>query len=248
MHAELKVKLYPYRWIDVHTDEGCFSVVYQRRIPNSQYVSVQGKTVVQAKDGSGGEFAFAVGSLPATLQVRPTLFGRLDALTLMVDDQVIYSENWLKLLLPGDSLGFVLMCFWYLGIYCCIGLVLKLLLRGCRWTLDFLLGFQLDLSAALDVVIPLVLFLWLATVILMIKGTNRVGPDLLIKKVEDLDELELGRLSKDWEQFISLMVEGDEIWEWESPELSWRLMAGRLGYVIVHNGHPTRHLLITGMS
>jgi hypothetical protein len=82
----------------------------------------------------------------------------------------------------------------------------------------------------------------------MVKGINRVNPDLLIKKVEDPDGLELGRLGNEWERFRSKMVEGDEIWEWESPELSWRLMAGRLGYVIVHDGHPTRHLLITGMG
>ena len=45
MHAELKEKLHSYHSIDGHTEQGCVNVQYQRRDPDSEYTSVQGKRI-----------------------------------------------------------------------------------------------------------------------------------------------------------------------------------------------------------
>jgi hypothetical protein len=248
MYAELKENLLPYRSIDVHTNEGCFNLQYQRRKPDLEYVSVQGKTVASAKGSSRSIFNFAIGSLPATLEVRPRLFRQLATLTLTVDNQTIYAEKLFKQLLPDRWWGILFMAFWYLGIYCILGLILQLILRACRWILDSFLDFNLGLKTPFNFIIAFVLFLWLPTLIWLVKGVNRVAPESLIRKIDNPDELSFERMHAEWERFKSKMVEGDEIWEWQSPEVSWRVMAGRCGYVIVHQGHPTQHILITGMS
>jgi hypothetical protein len=50
-----------------------------------------------------------------------------------------------------------------------------------------------------------------------------------------------------WQQFFSIMIEGDEIWEYRSPPETWQYMAGQAGYAVVRAGEVI-HVLMTRMN
>lgn len=83
-----------------------------------------------------------------------------------------------------------------------------------------------------------------------------VSKDSLVKKVSVAsvetrhlhNGVPFGRMNDEWESFKSKMRKGDEIWYWSTPEWTWKRLAGRCGYVIVRNGKPTRHSILTGMN
>jgi len=41
---------------------------------------------------------------------------------------------------------------------------------------------------------------------------------------------------KRWDAFVGAYKEGDEIWYFDSPDWTWRCLAGRRGYAIVREG------------
>lgn len=41
-----------------------------------------------------------------------------------------------------------------------------------------------------------------------------------------------------WEEFVARMVDGDELWVFESGPESWARLSGAAGYAIVRNGAP----------
>jgi hypothetical protein len=41
---------------------------------------------------------------------------------------------------------------------------------------------------------------------------------------------------ENWRKFIGQMVEGDELWSFESPPETWHNLAGRAGYALVRSG------------
>jgi hypothetical protein len=45
-----------------------------------------------------------------------------------------------------------------------------------------------------------------------------------------------GLLNCQWRELIGSMHEGDELWEYRSPEQFWKNMAGRVGIALVRNG------------
>ena len=57
-----------------------------------------------------------------------------------------------------------------------------------------------------------------------------------------------GRRNQRWNELKSEMHEGDELWEFSTPEWTWLELHGRAGLVVVRNGKPTRHILITRMN
>jgi hypothetical protein len=57
-----------------------------------------------------------------------------------------------------------------------------------------------------------------------------------------------GHQSCHWEELRSEMLGGDEIWEFCSPPSTWKDLCGRKGYVVVRNGRPTHHAIITSMN
>src|ERR1035441_9922337 len=46
------------------------------------------------------------------------------------------------------------------------------------------------------------------------------------------------RWSARWEEMISEMEPGDEIWHFASPEETWRQLCGREGFALVRKGQP----------
>jgi hypothetical protein len=47
-----------------------------------------------------------------------------------------------------------------------------------------------------------------------------------------------------WTPFVSLMVPGDQLWRFRSPEHTWANLSGRAGYAIVRDGKVV-HSLVT---
>lgn len=83
-----------------------------------------------------------------------------------------------------------------------------------------------------------------------------MSKSMLVNKV-DLEEMEtehmhdgipFGQMEYEWKSFKSKIKEGDEIWFWSTSPRMWKVLVGRCGYVIVRNGRPTRHSIVTGMN
>ena len=51
-----------------------------------------------------------------------------------------------------------------------------------------------------------------------------------------------------WQELKEKMQPNDEIWRWNSPAWTWKMMVGRDGYMIVRSGRTTRHSFTTGMN
>ena len=52
---------------------------------------------------------------------------------------------------------------------------------------------------------------------------ERLGPD----------PVPFGFINDDWKKLLSLMREGDELWEFDSPPETWEKLAGRRGIALV---------------
>lgn len=52
-----------------------------------------------------------------------------------------------------------------------------------------------------------------------------------------------GFCHEQWVQFRTKIEEGDELWLFESPEETWKQLAGRAGYAILRNGEPIAHYI-----
>ena len=55
--------------------------------------------------------------------------------------------------------------------------------------------------------------------------------------------LAFGHMNAQWELLKSEMIEGDELWSFNSPADSWRHLAGRSGIALVRNGEVIQALL-----
>jgi hypothetical protein len=62
------------------------------------------------------------------------------------------------------------------------------------------------------------------------------------------DDIPFGQMENEWENFKSKVKEGEEVWFWSTSPWTWKMLVGRCGYVIVRNGRPTRHSIVTGMN
>ena len=75
--------------------------------------------------------------------------------------------------------------------------------------------------------------------------------DWLIEKITIADvEKEnppLGYLNDQWEELKSLIVEGDEIWEWSTPGEFWNSLCGREGIVLLR-GKKEIYEIVTIMN
>lgn len=68
--------------------------------------------------------------------------------------------------------------------------------------------------------------------------------DWLIKQVRRSEvDAELGMLNQRWVDFRQEIQEGDEIWQFCSPDKFWEKKCGRAGYSIVRNGEIVRSLV-----
>ncbi len=56
--------------------------------------------------------------------------------------------------------------------------------------------------------------------------SSRLGPD----------PVPFGYQNDRWRELKSRMEAGDELWEFSSPEESWKNLAGRAGFCVVRNG------------
>jgi hypothetical protein len=45
-----------------------------------------------------------------------------------------------------------------------------------------------------------------------------------------------GFMNKEWKTLVARIVEGDELWEFNSPEDTWQNLCGRAGIALVRNG------------
>jgi hypothetical protein len=62
---------------------------------------------------------------------------------------------------------------------------------------------------------------------------DRLGPD----------PVPFGFQNARWRELLAQMQEGDELWEFCSPEASWRQGAGRAGIALVRNGQVVASLV-----
>ena len=46
-----------------------------------------------------------------------------------------------------------------------------------------------------------------------------------------------GFMYQEWKQLIAAMRPGDELWEFNSPEDTWKHLAGRAGFAVVRDGN-----------
>jgi hypothetical protein len=53
---------------------------------------------------------------------------------------------------------------------------------------------------------------------------------------EDGKSIPFGFGYRQWRAWVATMQEGDELWEFNSGDLSWQRLAGRAGIAIVRNG------------
>jgi hypothetical protein len=51
-----------------------------------------------------------------------------------------------------------------------------------------------------------------------------------------LNGIPFGYINRQWEELKAKMIEGDELWYFETSELSWKHLAGRAGYCILRGG------------
>ncbi len=84
------------------------------------------------------------------------------------------------------------------------------------------------------------------------KGTSDVIPKEWLKKKTTVEQAEkenlvsdkglgpkpipFGFINQEWEKFKSRIQSGDELWEFSSPEESWKRLAGRAGFCILRQG------------
>ena len=52
-----------------------------------------------------------------------------------------------------------------------------------------------------------------------------------------------GLMNAQWEQLKSEMIDGGELWSFNSPADSWRHLAGRWGIALVRNGEVIKSLV-----
>ena len=45
-----------------------------------------------------------------------------------------------------------------------------------------------------------------------------------------------GFLNSEWRELVAHMIDGDEIWEFRSPGITWERLAGRAGICLVRDG------------
>jgi len=55
---------------------------------------------------------------------------------------------------------------------------------------------------------------------------DRLGPE----------PVPFGFLNESWKELLSWIKEGDELWEFSSPQETWECMAGREGIVLIRKG------------
>ena len=53
---------------------------------------------------------------------------------------------------------------------------------------------------------------------------------------ESGQEVPFGYVHSQWKRLLSRMQEGDELWEFNSDEQSWKLLAGRAGVALLRDG------------
>jgi hypothetical protein len=56
-----------------------------------------------------------------------------------------------------------------------------------------------------------------------------------------------GFMNDRWNDFKALMIEGDELWYFNSDEYSWKLFHGRTGYAIVRDA-TVKYVMVTSLS
>jgi hypothetical protein len=242
MHVERRKMgdLVPCRSYDVYTTEGQFNVQYHVR-GRDEYVSVQGETVAKGKR----KLSFSIGSLPATLTVRVLPLFRQRWQSLAIGDQVVLAEKWYEPLLNIDR-NLLMALGYYLVVFGVISLIVSIFSRVAGLVVFIYLGVSGTAS--------------------ILSGMNKISKDSLLSRVDPSKEMggdatdghqqmrgdirfTVPALHADeWRDFASKMVEGDEIWRWSTPKWTWKMLMGREGYVIVHDGEPTRHILTTGMN
>jgi MFS family permease len=86
----------------------------------------------------------------------------------------------------------------------------------------------------------------IVTVLAFLSQRPKISKDLLVKQL-DIEELKASQRT-DVQEFLAKLKPGDEIWLWCTPKWTWDALVGREGYVIVHNGKPTRNIVVTGMN
>jgi hypothetical protein len=78
--------------------------------------------------------------------------------------------------------------------------------------------------------------------------TVSVGDDHYPVALEEADASIHSGLQEEWNKLKAKLQPGDEIWFWRTHPWTWRMLAGRCGYMIVRRGRTTRHWIITGMN
>lgn len=86
----------------------------------------------------------------------------------------------------------------------------------------------------------------LAIVLGLFSLTKPISSKRLVERVEKNELKE--NSGEDIEEFLKNLKSGDEIWYWSTERWKWKMLMGRCGYVIVRDGRPTRHLIVTGMN
>lgn len=238
------------RSFNIEIDGSLFDIVLDER----QYVHVQGKKIGPVYT----MIKIPLGSKSGEIEAHFYHFGGLKIINLRVEDQIVYSE---KLLNPQASkidavvnkIVEIFLCLffasWPIGV----------ITYGIANAIGLLLVTWLKLGqTAKELVEPIsaIISVISAITILLQFLMHKVDKNLLVKK-QTIAEIESEHLyhgvpfgygNHNWEEFKSHYKEGDEIWQWSTSPMTWKMLVGRDGYVIVREGKTTRDSIVTGMN
>lgn len=215
-------------------------------------------------------FEFSLeGQHSVVIEVRIWLWFAFKSFVLTIDDHIVYSEQSalsgnLLLNLLGKLVGaiaekatlvgaYLFIGFWSLFVSAIVpGIVFAVLsYLGDLATSSFNLGSEFQYYSHL-MAGGLGLLCWIYILIQIF--WRPVSKDSLVRRVY-LVEAQAERQQYDFQDpddegniFWSKVREGDEIWLWRTPDWTWKMLTGREGCVIVRNGRPTRHIIVTGMN
>jgi hypothetical protein len=132
-----------------------------------------------------------------------------------------------------------------------VALLILLALAGAGWHLASRAGVDHRLGACAGVAVLPLLLVSLITVSAL-RGLpvskSWLAEPITFREIEAQLPDDHPAFAPEWEAFKAEMVEGDELWMWGTPPESWEHLCGRGGYVIVRDGEPTEHFIVTVMN
>jgi hypothetical protein len=270
-YAVVRKKSILYRSIEVFAFDKSFRIEY-KGWTIGEAILVNGRQVVAGNSlhWFAPRFEFSLeGHHSVVIEVHIWLWFAFKSFVLTIDDRIIYSE---QSALSGNPLlnllgrlvgtitekatlagGLIFIGFWFLFVSAFVPGIVFAVIRylGDLATSSFNLGSEFQHGSHL-IAGGLGLLCWIYTLLQIF--WKPVSKDSLVRRIyraeaqAERQQYDIQDPDDEWNKFWSKVREGDEIWLWSTPKWTWKMLTGREGYVIVRDGKPTRHMIVTGMN